>query len=1720
MGAFDADFADLVPKTTGRDFSADFEDLTPKPSGRNFDADFADLAPVARAAPEQTTVTLPETERPARMTLTRGGQSVLQPDKPEPLTKSAEWSAVLKSLPAQLVGSAESVGANLTEMVGKNAIEFFKGEIARLEKEGPGSADELEFNRRALAQAVARDPANAAAAGKAREVLASVTPQDQTTIQKGVSSFVQSAPSTLAAIVTGVLTRSPQAAMAVGGAGGFVQQAGATYGEAIAKGAAHEVARQSSAIQGAIELFDAIPVGIALKPGSAFMKRLGRTMVAEPLTEGAQQALQDLDAYLAYDPNMTLGQAWENVQIAMIAGTIGATVYTGAGHAMEVSRQNQALGQVAQDIEAVDVTPGTEMVAIDLLNPDRAQVREAIRAELEDGKRLFSMYGDAGMQAMAVERDAKAQEVAEAATAFADEAGVPDFEQTVAPDDLSGLRDFVPAGESDMTGQRLVIANMTAEAAAIDEAATERLAMQSEGMTDAEYVAALQEIINGNQQAVEDRGRGVGEADEPFALASETEADIRTREDAERTRREAEQREADERDARARADRERDDFGLTGSDRAADRQGGGSLFQAGWETAGGLTDQARMSWTDLVDRLAELAARITPQANVQAVRQVLERDNAAGRHVAARRLIEVALTSANPEHTFGHEAIHHLRDMGLFTPQEWKALESQARKSWRKQYDVESRWADQKLTDEGLSEEAVAEAFGSYRAGTLNAQPPVQKIMRKIAEFFRRLGNLLRGMGFQTVEDIFERVEAGEIGKREGAGEAATDGADKFAMRPIPRGLAPSVPPGVQQAYIASATRSLRRQKGQPATPFSDIGSFVDRFVKPRTIAAFFGESIPAYNTLIAEQQFRDEKFAEYARLAEPYFLASKEDRAVIGKVLEHDRLTGQIGLAGVNMTVGFTSPDARLSKPGERVTVTPEQKAAYWGVRRMLEKTFDDFKARLLEDFNLRPGMTVAQIRALAAVPQTTGLTPAQNRAYTRRVKELTAAANALEDVEQVYRAEYFPFSRFGNVGIAVKGANGTTIEYVTLDLGPINRRRAHNLKWDRIPEVKAELARLRAKYQGTTAVIGTPFEIPAGKLAKEVKLADVDVLAEIGKIDSAEWDAIRQQLIAGQAAQGYRAHLFRSKNTPGYSTDFERVLANYINQAATFQARRKFAKQWNAAINNIDAGRMGKLRQYWTDLAAHVHDGTEEHSALRATTFVYYLTSIASWMTNLTQTVTTVAPIATQYSNPLAVTAAMSRAWLESGRMLSAKATWQRQFYDPSKAPIDVRAAVQKAWDEGQFVNVVTRDYMGLARNSHPILKKLTPGAQKVVEIAGAGFTVAEMQNRIATYIAMYRLARDNPNVRTRFAAQMADNAIAADLIANWSPEGFAEFMNDEGNFKQGKINRARLERGVGTVVTQFWGYTWNFMERLFTLVALQGSEGRAAAALMLGIMAFLTGVWGLPGMDRLRQLIEFLNRKVFKNDLDMDREMRKLVVEVTNSFELAYMMSGGITRATGGPDLVARVGMGNLFNTPVFLDLVGRIPDAMEQFEVNNTKLAIAEMLPKQAGDILVAQAWGEQGVRTAPSATGKDKQIIPPDRVTAGMQAQKALGFTPAEVSERRALERAEKRIERSTDEVRRDWYSRMAKAEYARERAEAAGKATEESKWEKEIDDIWAEIDKWNNSHKDSEFVRLDPETRRENVRREREGAERQKGKRKAPRGEIQSIQDLYNTEIR
>lgn len=179
------------------------------------------------------------------------------------------------------------------------------------------------------------------------------------------------------------------------------------------------------------------------------------------------------------------------------------------------------------------------------------------------------------------------------------------------------------------------------------------------------------------------------------------------------------------------------------------------------------------------------------------------------------KLIKISLEEANPIQTMRHEALHALKDLGFFTPQQWKVLEERAKKQWLEEmkttpytegvsrYDayvnqfkqegeskgLEGAQLDQ-YVNEALVEEAIADAFGAFDKG---AKPPpgmIAALVRKIKNFFASLSQALRGSGFQSAEDIFQAVERGEVATAKTKREAK---------------------PKVEEAPEAEEKRSLKR---------------------------------------------------------------------------------------------------------------------------------------------------------------------------------------------------------------------------------------------------------------------------------------------------------------------------------------------------------------------------------------------------------------------------------------------------------------------------------------------------------------------------------------------------------------------------------------------------------------------------------------------------------------------------------------------------------------------------------------------------------------------------------------------------------------------------------------------------------------------------------------------------------------------------------------------
>lgn len=129
--------------------------------------------------------------------------------------------------------------------------------------------------------------------------------------------------------------------------------------------------------------------------------------------------------------------------------------------------------------------------------------------------------------------------------------------------------------------------------------------------------------------------------------------------------------------------------------------------------------------------------------------------------------------TSDPEGTVYHEAIHALKDYGAFTPAEWKLLQQASRDTWMDRYNVRERYEeryseqyDPAELEEMLMEEGIAFAFQDFRRGGQVDSGRIRAIFEKLVRLLERIRNLLLQQGFQTPQDIFADIRAGQMAER------------------------------------------------------------------------------------------------------------------------------------------------------------------------------------------------------------------------------------------------------------------------------------------------------------------------------------------------------------------------------------------------------------------------------------------------------------------------------------------------------------------------------------------------------------------------------------------------------------------------------------------------------------------------------------------------------------------------------------------------------------------------------------------------------------------------------------------------------------------------------------------------------------------------------------------------------------------------------------------
>ena len=1162
------------------------------------------------------------------------------------------------------------------------------------------------------------------------------------------------------------------------------------------------------------------------------------------------------------------------------------------------------------------------------------------------------------------------------------------------------------------------------------------------------------------------------------------------------------------------------------------------------EQSGGVTTELTLT-EPFVEASAALETALREQLDGMGLRDVAVRVpqmirfmtqegefSADGRYL--RGVIDIALDAPDPNVTMRHEAIHALRRMGLFTESEWSILSSQSRRKWMAEHNVAR---DYGAFPEWMQvEEGIAYAFQGWQAGG-QATQTVARIFRKISNFIEALGNALRGNGFQSVDDIFSRVESGEIGSRGlDADAGATDQDQAFQIRrdednAARASAAMDAEDGGLGIEESSEIRGADRQF------VSDMGRWTKLAHYPREMAMNSASFRPVYQAAVDQVQKRDLNIADLHRRAQKYFDLPNESRAKVNAVLEVGRLSGREYRVAPGKPINIVNDvrDTELSKKGERISLTAEEADAYRAVRDTMNSALGMFREQVTKEFGLDPKEFQTSKQIFDSITKDMPESAKTNRNLVGRL---------VREIEQAERTGYVPLSRFGNVIVTVRKpvenpdplvGNPMEMETVWSRAVPVPNTGLPGWYYSRkqleqIPAVRKVMEEARALHGDDADAQIRAFQKPERGVDanNNITSGDVDLLAEVANLDMDQHDRLMEAFNRLQQERGFRRHFLGSRNVPGYDADFERTIADYIQGIGSYLARREMRDTWDNAISAIPDLRPNE-RAYAEKYQKYVNNPTEEFGNFRQAAFVYFLAgNVSTAALNLTQVPLFTMPYMTMFdaTSP----ARFLRAYADTGRMMSVEAG--TEIFTPEKAPADVREALTDAYDRGMFMPLVTYEMMGTAHNRNRMLRGLSRKVRKAVDIVALTYSFSERANRLSTYIAAYRLAKQKPDqVRERARDVLRDNPLARDQLLGIQDNeafarAFAEWMIDETHFKLGKINRPEMFRGFGAPMLQFKSFVWSALSLQKRM--LQGKYGRAGrVALGLNLLGLFAtaGIWGLPGSDDLREALEAILRIWSEEDRDIQTEVREAITEMTGSPKVADLFSRGALRATG-LDMSQRIGMGRVVPRSAdeaagvpFSLMVGKPMTTYEYARRGDWMLAAGEALPNFLRNPIQGMAWGSEGIRGVASG----QMVVPPEEIGASDQVMRGLGFQPTWIARRREGDWAGTRADRALDGTRRRFYGMLARpiadAHRAMERGDVEAHARALAAMEEAQSALQDHNMRAMEAGEPHRVIQINNRSLRMRVQQEIMGtAVRDQRGRTTTRGRRQEIRELYNFE--
>ena len=579
----------------------------------------------------------------------------------------------------------------------------------------------------------------------------------------------------------------------------------------------------------------------------------------------------------------------------------------------------------------------------------------------------------------------------------------------------------------------------------------------------------------------------------------------------------------------------------------------------------------------------------------------------------------------------------------------------------------------------------------------------------------------------------------------------------------------------------------------------------------------------------------------------------------------------------------------------------------------RKMGKDANDIESQVMEVATLREAVFVIE-QHINSLIQASPKKEKALKATLKEIKESKFRTDKLKD------DGYAPLSRFGQYTVDVVDADGNR-EYFGMFESAYEARK-----------MKAEMDALYLDPNADPNAI-PEYTVTQGALSNEEFKLFAGVTPETAELfgemlgldatgDKAADEAFQEYLKRTKNNRSAMKRLMHRKGIKGYSEDVGRVLASFIYSNARHTSAALNMGNLDRSIADIPKGE-GQLKDAAVKLAQYIKNPQEEGQLIRGWMFAQYLGgSIASAAVNLTQPIAVSFPYLSQFGGAVKAASQLKKS---SGDWIKAFTSKSRDHFEP-----DLLAAIERAEADGTLSPQEVHNLLKQASGKNPLragdgtkvgdAKALASNSLSRASLAwGVLFSGAEQINRRVTFVAAYRLAKD----------QGMDD-----------PADFATKSIKETQFVYNKASRMNWGRGaVGGTLMTFKTYTVSYMELMHRLWTQgeKGSEerkqGQKAVGIMLGTLFLLGGAGGLPFMEDAEDLIDGIGQ-IMGYNLSSKKWRQDFLDEWTGEM-MGDFLDGGISSLSGSPaDVSGRLGLGNLIpGTGIFKERTSNSRDVLE-------------------------------------------------------------------------------------------------------------------------------------------------------------------------------------------